>query len=69
MAFHPDVYVEQNEDDSWIRLGGNASDVKLKNSTSDEFKYVTKPSGIASQSDMRAAGIFQGWEQASLITL
>jgi hypothetical protein len=47
MAFHPDVYVEQNEDDSWIRLGGDASDVKLKNSTSDEFKYVMKPTGSA----------------------
>jgi hypothetical protein len=43
MLLHPDVYVEQDKDESWIRLGGNNSDVKLKNSTADKFAYVMKP--------------------------
>ena len=43
MAEHPDVYVVEDDDESWIRLGGNASDPKLKSSVADEFAYVMKP--------------------------
>jgi hypothetical protein len=43
MAKHPDGYVVEDEDESWIRLGGNASDPKLKQSMADEFAYVMKP--------------------------
>lgn len=47
MAEHPDVYVIEDDDESWVRLGGNSSDPKLKNSTADEFAYVMKPSDSA----------------------
>jgi hypothetical protein len=43
MAKYPEVYVLQKNDESWIRLGGKASDPKLKQSTAVEFVYVMKP--------------------------
>ncbi|KAL3805455.1 hypothetical protein ACHAWO_004216 [Cyclotella atomus] len=43
MAANPDVHVVEDEDESWIRLGGNASDPKLTQSIADEFTYVMKP--------------------------
>jgi hypothetical protein len=47
MAKYPEVYVLQKNDESWIRLGGKASDPKLKQSTAVEFVYVMKPSDSA----------------------
>jgi hypothetical protein len=38
------VRVVKSEDDTWIRIGPNASDTKLKPSLADEFEYVGKPS-------------------------
>jgi hypothetical protein len=36
--------VVKSEEDTWIRIGGNASDTKLKPRLADEFEYVGKPS-------------------------
>lgn len=43
MAANPKVYVVEKDDESWVRLGGNESDPKLKQSIADEFTYVMKP--------------------------
>ena len=37
------VSVIESEDDSWIRIGDDGTDLKLKHSSSDEFKYVGAP--------------------------
>jgi len=40
---NPNVRVEQDDDESWIRFGSNNGETKLKQSNADEFKYVVKP--------------------------
>jgi hypothetical protein len=43
MTENPKVEVRQKDDESWIRFGDLNSDPKLKQSDSDEFKYIGKP--------------------------
>ena len=43
MDENPGVSVVESEDDSWIRIGGDASDPKLKQNSTDAFMYVGAP--------------------------
>ena len=42
LTSNPNIQVEQNDGESWIRFGPNDGETKLKESNADMFKYVSK---------------------------
>jgi hypothetical protein len=62
--------ISTSDSESWIRIGGENSDPKLKQSNALDFKYVEKPSWVAPSTDGGVTIGYEGcWNTTGLIVM